>query len=102
MATAPATRRSSCNTISGNISETGGSQSLTLSDAGTLILSGTNSYSGGTHVSEGTMYITSSSAIQDGSNLTVGAGGTFIFNPTMGGGVSPAGNSVRFLMEDTL
>ena len=47
-------------TISGDISETGGSQSLTLSDAGTLILSGSNSYSGGTVVTAGTLIVNNS------------------------------------------
>ncbi len=67
--------------ISGDISETGRSQSLTLSGAGVLILGGSNSYSGGTNVTAGTLYLTNSLALPNASNLTVGAGGTFIFDP---------------------
>ena len=46
-------------TISGNISgnPAGGIEGLTMSGAGTLLLSGANSYSGGTTVSPGTLAI---------------------------------------------
>jgi autotransporter-associated beta strand protein len=66
-------------TIFGNISETGGSQSLTLSDAGTLVLSGTNSFSGGTTVTAGTLVLADPAALADGSSLTVGQGAAAIF-----------------------
>ena len=39
-----------------------------------MILSGANSYSGGTTVITGTLIVTSASAIDDNSNLTIGAG----------------------------
>ena len=68
--------------ISGNIHELSAGQSLTLSDNGTLILSGSNDYSGGTVVEAGTLIAASNTALLDGSVLTVGAGGTFIFDPT--------------------
>ena len=67
-------------TVSGNIGESR-AQSLALNDAGTLILSGSDSYSGGTIVNQGTLITTSDVAILDGTSLTVGAGGTFIFDP---------------------
>ncbi len=68
---------------SSSITETGGSNSLTMSGAGgTLILSGTDRYTGGTNVDAGTLYVTDTSAIADGTSLIVGAGGTFIFDPT--------------------
>ena len=79
---------------SSSITETGGGapggfplvgagRSLTMSGAGgTLILSGTNSYTGGTNADAGTLYVTDSQAIADGTSLTVGAGGTFIFDPS--------------------
>ena len=44
-------------------------------------MSGTNSYSGGTIVDAGTLVATTSSAIPDGTSLTIGAGGTLIFDP---------------------
>ena len=68
---------------SSSITETGGSQSLTLNaPGGTLILSGTDSYSGGTNVEAGTLIVASNSALLDGSSLTVGAGGVFVFDPS--------------------
>ncbi|MGA2257840.1 MAG: PEP-CTERM sorting domain-containing protein, partial [Thermoguttaceae bacterium] len=70
--------------ISGNISESGGSQSLTLGGEGQLILSGSNSYGGGTFVTGGTLEVTTATALPEGSSLTIGAGGTFIFDPTQG------------------
>ena len=58
------------------------SAALSLSGDGQLILSGTDNYTGGTTVSGGTLYVTKSSALPDGSSLTVGAGGVFIFDPS--------------------
>ncbi len=51
------------------------------------ILCGDNSYEEGTTVAAGTLEILSSSALPDGTNLTVAAGGTFIFDPA--GSASP-------------
>jgi autotransporter-associated beta strand protein len=73
---------------SGNISDDGNQRSLTLTGdgSGALILSGTaNSYTGGTNVDAGTLYATNSNALADGSSLAVGAGGTLIFDPSVGG-----------------
>jgi autotransporter-associated beta strand protein len=44
---------------------------------GTLILSGTNTYSGGTIVADGTLVLTNNQAIAAGSSLTVGDPGLF-------------------------
>ncbi len=77
MAPAPGTQL----TISGDIGQTGGAQSLSLTAAGTLILSGSNNYSGGTNVEAGTLYVTNSAALPAGMSLTVGAGGTLVFDP---------------------
>jgi len=71
--------------IQANIGESGGIQSLTKLGLGTLVLSGTNNYSGGTVVNAGILAITSSSALPDGHRLTVGAGGTLIFDPSFSG-----------------
>ena len=66
--------------------------SLTLNAPGeTLLLSGTNTYTGGTTVDAGTLAITTASALADGSSLTVGAGGTFVFDPTVTGAPMAAG-----------
>jgi len=68
----------------GNSSSITGSYSLTMSGTGgTLIFSGTDSYSGGTNVNAGMLIVTSSTALPSGSSLIVGAGGTFIFDPSM-------------------
>ena len=67
----------------GNISQgTTVSAALSLSGDGQLILSGTDSYTGGTTVNSGTLYVTNSSALADGTSLTVAAGGVFIFDPS--------------------
>ena len=70
--------------IRANIGESG-VQSLTKLGLGTLILSGTNTYSGGTVVNAGILAITSSTALPDNQSLTVGAGGTLIFDPSFNG-----------------
>jgi len=67
--------------ISGSISENG-SHSLTLNGPGTLVLSGTGLYTGGTIVNSGTLAVTTSTALPDNQSLTVGAGGTLIFDPS--------------------
>ena len=48
--------------------------SLVLTGSGSLLLSGTNNYSGGTTVEAGRLVLTSASALAAGSSLTVGAG----------------------------
>jgi autotransporter-associated beta strand protein len=87
-------------TLAGPISGPGGLQvgdpgSLTATGAGMLILSGTNSYTGGTIVEAGTLIVTANTALADGSSLAVGAGGVFVFDPTVTGAplanASPAG-----------
>ena len=54
-------------------------------NSGTLILSGTNTYTGGTDVAGGTLTVNTSAALPAGTSLTVGAGGTFIFDPSVSG-----------------
>ena len=63
--------------ITGNISDDNNSESLTLNGDGTgrLVLSGTNSYGGGTVVLDGTLVATSAYALPTGTSLTVGSGG---------------------------
>ena len=83
--------------ILGNISEmTAGSGSLSLDGPGTLILGGSDSYTGGTTLTAGTLIVTSSTSLAPGTNLTVGGGSTFVFDPSQaaapaaGGGVNLA------------
>ncbi len=83
-------------TLSGDISDGGNNMALALTDSGTLVLSGTNnSYTGGTYVEQGTLYVQNSGAIQDGSALYVGAGGTFIFDPTVTGSAADLSQLTR-------
>jgi autotransporter-associated beta strand protein len=67
--------------FSGNISDglSNGLGDLLKTGAGTLILSGTNTYDGGTTVSNGTLIVDNAYSLRDGSNLTVGAGAAAIF-----------------------
>ena len=80
-------------TLSGGVS--GAGESLTVNGQGTVVLGGTNGFSGGTTVSAGTLVLTTSSAIASGTSLTVGAGGTLIFNSTFNAAsnVTPATTS---------
>ena len=64
----------------------GQSVALTMSGPGTLILSGSNSYSGGTFADNGILGVTTASALPAGGSLAIGAGGTFVFDPTLAGG----------------
>ncbi len=70
--------------ISGNISEANpGVGRLSLDGPGTLLLSGTNSYTGGTSVNAGTLIVNTNTALANNTNLSVGAGGTFIYDPSV-------------------
>ena len=71
----------------GGLNYSGGG-GLIITGSGTVTLSGTNSYTGGTTVSAGTLLINAASALPAGGSLTVGAGGTFIFDPTSTGASS--------------
>ena len=86
--------------ISGDISESGGSQSLTLSGdgSGTLVLSGTNSYTGGTIVDDGTLVLASKTALAAGTGLTVGADATSIFAAA----VAPAAGDLAAVPEPSI
>jgi len=69
-------------TFGGTIQNITGPLALDKIGAGSLLLSGTNTYSGGTTVSDGTLDVTNSDALPAGSSLTVGAGGTLVFDST--------------------
>ncbi len=68
--------------IGGQIS---GNGALTKTGCGTLVLSGSDSYRGGTTVDAGTLCVTNSIAIAEGTALTVDAGGIFVFDPAANG-----------------
>ena len=73
---------SAASTFAGNIVGTG---LLTMNGTGgTLILSGSNTYSGGTEVLAGTLIATSNQSLPAGGSLTIGAGGMFHFRPDPG------------------
>jgi len=67
-------------TFSGSIRGIGGV--LTKIGSGELVLSGSNTYTGGTLVAAGTLVATNSSALPNGTSLTVGAGAGFVFDPS--------------------
>ena len=69
--------------ISGGVS--GAGKSLTVDGPGTVVLRGANSYTGGTTVSVGTLFLADSSAIAANTSLTVGAGGTVVFDSSAAG-----------------
>jgi autotransporter-associated beta strand protein len=63
-----------------SITDNSNQYSLTMSGmGGTLILSGSGNYGGGTNVYAGTLIVTSQTALQDGSALSVGVEGTSVF-----------------------
>lgn len=67
-----------------SITDNGAGLSLTMNASkGTLILSGSDSYSGGTYVEAGTLKITSAYALPSGASLTIGASATSNFDPSL-------------------
>ena len=66
-------------TLGGSLSDGGMGYSLTLDGGGELTLDGTGNYLGGTVVKSGTFVVDSSSALADGSSLTIGASDSSIF-----------------------
>jgi len=64
----------------------GGATSLWKEGIGSWTLSGTNHYTGGTTVAAGTLFVTSNTAILEGTSLTIGAGGVLLFAPPASGG----------------
>jgi len=61
-------------TLAGPLSGPGGLQTI---GTGILVLSGTNTYSGGTFVPGGTLIVTNNDGLVDGSSLTVGNAAAF-------------------------
>ena len=63
-------------TVSGNITQASGTRSLTKTGTGTLVLSGSNSYSGGTAVSNGVLNFNGLAALGSGTALDLGSAAT--------------------------
>jgi len=59
-----------------------GAGGLNITGSGVVTLAGPNSYTGGTTVFAGTILLKAGSALPGGTSLTVGAGGTFVFDPS--------------------
>ena len=83
-------------TIQDGLATGGGTTALLVGNDATLVLSGTNTYTGGTTVTAGTLIVNNATALPDGTSLTVGAGGTLIFDPTAAGSpvVAVAGSQI--------
>ncbi len=71
------TNTASAYSFSGTGSITG-STSLVMNGVGTLTINMSNAYTGGTFVEKGTLIVTSPRGIEDGTNLYVGPGASFV------------------------
>ena len=76
--------------ISGDISEIGGSFGLTKTGTGSVVLSGTNGYRGGTTVSAGKLVFANAAALPAGSNLTAEASAVVVFSSGFTGPIGAA------------
>ena len=70
-------------TVDGAISGAGGA--LMKEGSGILVLSGSDTYTGGTIVEAGTLVVTAADALPAGTSLVVGTDGTSIFAPAASG-----------------
>ena len=68
--------------IAGDIINGTAAHGIVKDGLGTLILSGSDTYTGGTSVVAGTLILASGAALPDGTSLTVAAGGTLVFDPS--------------------
>src|SRR5208283_2947420 len=84
-------------TFDGSISGVGGS--LDKEGTGILVLSGDNTYTGSTMVGGGSLVAVASTALPGGTNLTIGPGGTFIFDPAYSGGVAVSSGAASAVPE---
>jgi autotransporter-associated beta strand protein len=71
--------------FAGTLQDGASQLALVLDGSGTLILSGSNTFSGGTSVEAGTLIVGSATALADGSSLTVGQGASSLFAPAIAG-----------------
>ena len=87
--------RSNGITVAGSISGPG--MTLVKTGGGALILCGTNSYDGGTDVEAGTLIVESSTALLNGSSLSVGPGVTHLFGASLQ--AAPVASDVQAVPE---
>ena len=71
-------------TVGGVIGDGGSGYSLTKAGAGTMVLSGANTYSGGTVINAGTLALSGSGSVGTG-NIGIHSGGTFDLTDVSGG-----------------
>ncbi|MDB6026689.1 MAG: Extracellular serine protease precursor [Verrucomicrobiales bacterium] len=84
------------NTFNGGIGETNGPRSLTMAGAGILILnSATNTYSGNTTISSGTLTLGASASLSNSAIISAAAGATFNVSAISGGFVVGSGKTLK-------
>jgi autotransporter-associated beta strand protein len=81
-------------TYAGVIADNGGTGSLVKTDAGTLTLSGANTYSGNTTINGGTLALTGSGLIGSGPKFVISSGATFDVSVVSGGYSLAAGQTL--------
>lgn len=90
-------------TFGGVIQNSAGTLALTKTGAGTLTLTGANTYGGATSVSGGTLAVSGGSAIPNGSTVSIASGATFLVNASETiGGLSTASGSTLDVPSATL
>jgi autotransporter-associated beta strand protein len=77
-------------TVSGNVRGTG--FGITKSGTGTIVLSGTNTYTGATNVNAGTLNVTGAGSINTTSAITVASGARFANNSSVALALAPTLN----------
>jgi autotransporter-associated beta strand protein len=86
----------STTSFAGDIADSGGASALTggsliKTGTGTFTLAGSNTYSGGTTVAAGTLEVLTSSALPNGTSLTVGGGALLAFGSPIAAPPAAAG-----------
>jgi autotransporter-associated beta strand protein len=84
-------------TFSGTIGNSSGTANLTKVGGNTLELSGDNSYSGATNITNGTLAVTGSGDINSTSGVTIGSSGTLRYNSSVaysGGAITNNGGTI--------
>ena len=89
-------------TIAGNIGNGAAAHGIVKNGLGTLILSGDDTYTGGTSVDAGTLILAAGGALPAGASLTVGAGGAVLFDPTAAATAMPASPDLALAGAGTL
>ena len=79
--------------IAGGISNGTAAHGIVKNGLGTLILSGSDTYTGGTTVNGGILEIETADALPAGQAVTINAGGTLIFNPAAADAPAAPANS---------